>query len=361
MTSTVQNKRSTTGGNVPTLSAGELAFNLVDKRIFTANSTVVFDAFQNTIVDIAITNSSGGALRVGNSTINSVTNSSSVTLSNSTVTISFIKPTAADYAAANKFLASNGSWLTPTASATAGGSNTQIQFNDSTAFGGSAGLVFDKTTNNVTIANTLTATNLTVNADYISLGNSTVNTVINSVNITVNSNPIVGKQTMFIPATAMTPRTTNGPGSLVTFETATNKQMFKTLDFDATTQEYAQFVVRMPKSWDLGTVNCSATWGHVNTTTNFGCVWGFQAYAYQNNISMDQSFSTTANVIHTGGVNNAVYISNSVAVTVAGSPAAENYLIFQVSRVAANVSDTATVDCRLFGVTLYYYAKGADY
>jgi hypothetical protein len=33
----------------------------------------------------------------------------------------------------------------------AGGSNTQIQFNDATAFGGSANLIFDKTTNNLTI------------------------------------------------------------------------------------------------------------------------------------------------------------------------------------------------------------------
>jgi hypothetical protein len=38
---------------------------------------------------------------------------------------------------------------------TPGGSNTQIQFNDSGAFGGSAGFTFDKTTNNVTIANSL--------------------------------------------------------------------------------------------------------------------------------------------------------------------------------------------------------------
>lgn len=56
----------------------------------------------------------------------------------------------------------------------AGGTNTQIQFNDSSNFGGSAGFTFDKTTNNVTIANTLTAA-------ILAAGNSTVNVVINSV------------------------------------------------------------------------------------------------------------------------------------------------------------------------------------
>lgn len=41
------------------------------------------------------------------------------------------------------------------------GSNTQVQFNDSGSFGGSAGLTFDKTTNTLTIANTLSVTNYT--------------------------------------------------------------------------------------------------------------------------------------------------------------------------------------------------------
>jgi hypothetical protein len=50
--------------------------------------------------------------------------------------------------------------------ALAGGSNTNIVFNDSTAANGSAGFTFNKTTNNVTISNTL------------SVGNSTVNTTI---------------------------------------------------------------------------------------------------------------------------------------------------------------------------------------
>ncbi|MDC3266295.1 IPT/TIG domain-containing protein [bacterium] len=50
--------------------------------------------------------------------------------------------------------------------ALAGGSNTNIVFNDSTTANGSAGFTFNKTTNNVTIGNTL------------SVGNSTVNTVI---------------------------------------------------------------------------------------------------------------------------------------------------------------------------------------
>ena len=50
----------------------------------------------------------------------------------------------------------------------------------------------------------------------------------------------IGKHTVWMPAGAMTPRTTNGPAS-GTFETTTHKVMIKTLDFDAATAEYAQF------------------------------------------------------------------------------------------------------------------------
>ena len=44
------------------------------------------------------------------------------------------------------------------AAATVGGSNTHIQFNDSTSSNGSAGFTFNKTSNNVTVANNISAT-----------------------------------------------------------------------------------------------------------------------------------------------------------------------------------------------------------
>ena len=59
-------------------------------------------------------------------------------------------------------------WSTVTAGATPGGSNTTLQFNDSGNLGGSAGFTFNKTTNNVLIANTLTVGTATVNSTFFS-------------------------------------------------------------------------------------------------------------------------------------------------------------------------------------------------
>src|SRR6185369_14135587 len=88
-----------------------------------------------------------------------------------------------------------------------------------------------------------------------------------------------GVHTIWIPASAMIARTTNGAAAGTT-EMATNKQMVKTLDFDTTTQEFAQFSIQMPKSWDESTVTAKFVWSHASTSTNFGVVWALEAYAF---------------------------------------------------------------------------------
>jgi hypothetical protein len=70
---------------------------------------------------------------------------------------------------AGQVLSSNGTGVYwGSAGATAGGTNTTIQFNDSNSLGGSGGFIFNKTTNNVTIANTLTVGTATVNSTFFS-------------------------------------------------------------------------------------------------------------------------------------------------------------------------------------------------
>lgn len=46
-----------------------------------------------------------------------------------------------------------------------GGANTQVQFNDSDAFGGDAGLVFNKTTDQLTVGGNVTGRSMTLNGN----------------------------------------------------------------------------------------------------------------------------------------------------------------------------------------------------
>jgi hypothetical protein len=165
---------------------------------------------------------------------------------------------------------------------------------------------------------------------------------------------ILGKQTIWIPASGMTSRTTNGAAS-GTVETTTNKIMFKTLDFDTTTQEFAQFAIQMPKSWNEGTVIAQFIWSHAATTVNFGVVWAIEAVAFNDDDAGDAAFGTAQQIADTGGTTNDIYrTSETPAITIAGSPTAEEWVVFQIKRVPSDGSDTMAIDARLHGVKLHY-------
>lgn len=170
----------------------------------------------------------------------------------------------------------------------------------------------------------------------------------------------VGKETIWIPAAAMTARTTNGPGSPVTVEMATNRNMFVTLDFDTTTQEFAQFEIRMPKSWNLSTVTFQPVWSHASTTTNFGVVWSLAAVARSDGDAGDVAFGTSQTSTDTGGTTNAIQIGpESAAITVAGSPAVGDTVQFQVARNPADAADTLAIDARLHGVCVFFTSNAS--
>lgn len=163
-----------------------------------------------------------------------------------------------------------------------------------------------------------------------------------------------GLQTAWVPAVAMYPRLTNGP-SRGTVELATNKNMLKTLDFDSATAEYAQFSIRMPKGWNEGTVTASFVWSHASTTTNFSVVWGLQAVAVSDDDAGDVAFGTAQTGTDTGGTTNDFYTSPTTsAITVAGSPAATDLVMFQVYRDVSAGGDTMAIDARLTGIHVYY-------
>lgn len=163
-----------------------------------------------------------------------------------------------------------------------------------------------------------------------------------------------GAKTIWIPAGAMAARTTNGCAQN-TVEMTTNKQMVKTCDYDTTTQEFAQFSIQMPKSWDEGTLTAKFSWSHAATVTNFGVVWAMECYAYSDDDAIDQAWGTAQQVADTGGTTDDLYRTSATpALTVGGSPAAEDVVYCQVKRVPSDGSDTMSVDARLHGVMVTY-------
>lgn len=170
----------------------------------------------------------------------------------------------------------------------------------------------------------------------------------------VNSSSTIGKQAIYIGAGAMRPSATGGCAALAGIASAANQPDIVTLDFDPTTQEYAQFSVVMPEKWNGGTVTFVPHWSHAATTVNFGVVWDLQGVAVADDGAIAVAFGTAQTSTDTGGTTNDLYKGpESSAITVAGSPAGGQMVFFRFSRVTGNGSDTMAVDARLHGITLY--------
>jgi hypothetical protein len=164
----------------------------------------------------------------------------------------------------------------------------------------------------------------------------------------------VGKQTIYIPAGAMVAATTNGPASAV-IESTTNKQNYTVYDFDGSTAEYAHFQIAFPKGWDLSTITYKVRWGSSATDTD-GVAWNLQAVAISDGDTIDASWGTAITVTDAAQSSaTKLYVTSvSSALTIAGTPAADDLVYFRFYRDPSNGSDTMAEDARLFGIDLYY-------
>ena len=224
----------------------------------------------------------------------------------------------------------------------------------------------------------LTATGSAVNEFTIANAAAGAGPILSSTgdetNVDINLNPkgsgvlksgaaavkIAGLETIFIPAQAMFGTTTNGADAQAVETTAVRPEL-KVLDFDASTAEYAQFSIAMPKSWNLGTVTYQVFW--TPSTTNTGnCIFGLQGLSCTEGDTADAVFGTAIEVTDAGiGTVEDVQMSAvSSDMTIAGSPADNDYTFFQLYRDAADGSDTFTGDARLMGIKLFYTTDAAN-
>jgi hypothetical protein len=160
---------------------------------------------------------------------------------------------------------------------------------------------------------------------------------------------------IWIPAAAMRPATTNGCAAIADVETTALRPDLQVLDFDPDTDEFAQFSIAMPKSWDEGTVTAQFFWTNAATVAN-DCVWGIQAVAVADGATIDVAYGTAVTVTD-AYFTTAEFLAVSAAtgdMTVAGSPAAGELTFFQVYRDANAGADDLATDARLIGVKIIY-------
>lgn len=197
-------------------------------------------------------------------------------------------------------------------------------------------------------------------ADAINNGTTTIapsqNAVFDALALKANLTDVIGVQDLFIPASAFWPRVTGGCGVLTQYEMATSLFNVQGLPFDQTTQEFAQFQIRLPRKYNNGTVTVAPYW---TAQSGAGTVqWGISGRAYSNDDALTVALGSEQTSDDTLIATNDLHIGpTTAAITLAGTPADADFLAIQISRNPG--SDTLTGDAILLGIAVFITTDAA--
>jgi hypothetical protein len=152
----------------------------------------------------------------------------------------------------------------------------------------------------------------------------------------------------------MSPTVSNGCSNLTVVETTSGRPDMVVLDFDKDSDEFAQFSVAFPKSWNAGTITFQFFWSGIAATT--GVAINLQGVSFADNNSIDTAYGTAVVVQDDAqsAVEELLVSAESGAVTIAGSPGDNELTYFRVGRDISDGNDDMAGDCRLHGIKLFF-------
>ncbi|HQR39318.1 MAG TPA: hypothetical protein PLF26_13075 [Blastocatellia bacterium] len=152
-----------------------------------------------------------------------------------------------------------------------------------------------------------------------------------------------GLHSLVMMAAGMKARTTNG-ATAYSAEKSTNKVMIDGLSFDASTAQYAQFQIPLPKGFNSsGSITATFQWSTAATAGTGNVIWGIQMKYERDDDALDAAFGTAQTVTDGFLADGDMHVTAATsAITPSGTYAAGSVLRVQVYRDAANGSDTYT-------------------
>ena len=156
--------------------------------------------------------------------------------------------------------------------------------------------------------------------------------------------------TKWVGAGELIPRITNGAG-IDGEELATNDINLDYLAFDSATSEGAQ----VSFAWPSGFATLTATFHWTAASGTGGVRWQASARCYADDDALDQAQGTSQAVSDTLLAANDAHKSGATsAITPAGTVAAGNLCVVEITRAPSHGDDTLAVDARLIGVMLEF-------
>ena len=162
---------------------------------------------------------------------------------------------------------------------------------------------------------------------------------------------------IYIDAGAMVPCTTNG-ALQSTHEYGTNDIDIDHYAFDAgAVEERVQWKLVMPENWNRGTIKAKFYWSSATGSTTGDTVeWGIKAGALSDSDAIDAALGTsqvTSDVLLANDGADLQISAATPALTIAGTPALNNLIVFEVYRNTDGTDDMAE-DAWLLSVLIQY-------
>ena len=165
-----------------------------------------------------------------------------------------------------------------------------------------------------------------------------------------------GKHKIWIPSKEMTANPVLTPAAAVW--NPGGNTILDVWDFDQAAVERTHFNIGMPSSWNEGTVTFVPIWSAAAGTGDV--VWVLDGWSFSNDDSLTQtvvtSVTSTDTLIATGDLHRG---PESAALTIDGTPSANDVVAFRVYRLATDAGDTLNADARLIGIELYFTTDAA--
>ena len=164
------------------------------------------------------------------------------------------------------------------------------------------------------------------------------------------------KRTIVLTAAGASSTATIGAPSPAPIEAGTNDIDYYVVDFDTTTEERCFWNVVMPGNYNGGVINAVFYWTNAAGSATETVAWGIKARAFANDEAIDQAYGTEITTSDTWIAQGDVHVSAASAdITIGGTPAGGDYVVFNVGRKVA--TDNMTGDARLLAVKIEYTAN----
>ena len=164
-----------------------------------------------------------------------------------------------------------------------------------------------------------------------------------------------GKETIWVPAVAMYPSENAGSPDPATIQITddANRPVIKAIAFDKDSDEYAQFSIAFPKSWNEGTITFQPHFS-ANSTNTGTALFMLKGVSHADSGVISTDFGTAQGTAkaHSGTAYDLDIGNESSAITIAGSPAANEQVFFAIFRDVSG--DNLSADALLLGIRIFF-------